>query len=120
MLRQGGGDIGGQGGGGAGQHSLDEVGEPDQHIGEDKGGRRPCHGHGLDVLDSGLGMDIYGGLVVMFVRVGAEVHGLVHVVDGAGLFLGTSVGLRRHGLLGWRGARRAAGEGQGEGWGEEQ
>ena len=58
VLCEGGSDIGGQGGRGAGQHSLDQVGEPDQHVGGDEGGGRPCHGHGLDVLDSELGTDI--------------------------------------------------------------
>lgn len=31
---------------------------------------------------------------------GSQLHGVVEVVDNAELFLGTSVGLRRHGLLG--------------------
>ena len=97
VLREGRGDIGSKSSRGARQHTLDEVGEPDHDIGEDQGGGRPCHGHGLDVLDTWLGMDVYDGLVA--VRVRARVHGIVQVVDVVGLLLVTSVGLRRHGLL---------------------
>ncbi len=97
VLREGRGDIGGKGSCGAGQHTLDKIDEPDHNIGEDQSGGRPCHGHSLDVLDAGLDIGIYDGLVAVWV--GARVHGMVQVVDGARLLLGTSVGLRHHGLL---------------------
>lgn len=99
VLREGGGDIGIQGSGGPRQHALDKVGQPDHDIGEDQGFGRPCHGHGLDLLDTGLGMGIHGGLVSMVAGVGVRGHSILQVVDKAGVLLFMVVGWRRHDLL---------------------
>lgn len=51
-------DIGVKSSGSAGQQTLDKVGEPEHHIGDDEGGDRPHYSDGLDTLDTGLGMGI--------------------------------------------------------------